>query len=1384
MRRLLLLLIVLLAGGYSAKAQTEVARGPVNPATCDPNRGLLFWNNTTFQMFTCTALNTWSPFAAPGVNIYAGPFSNRPVCNNGPAGGGNLGNGDLYIDTDDANSWKCLGGVWSSIGLPAFPTTPTGVPEVLTYTPVNPTALWQLPGVPGRSVTGASSTDTILNTDCSNRVQYTTSVAVAITLPTPGALQVAFCSMKIVNKTSPAANLTVTPSGGWTIGGAASLAIPTGTFAVLNVDPINNSNWSVDTSGGNAALKPASADSIRYVTPEGNDSNDGLSFGSAKATVYNAICSLPGGTCGSQITGQGTVYIVSGSSANPTANAGIWLMGSNDPNFSSPPPGWLKYCSQCTLDLIGITNTSGTGPNPHLPKATVVGGSYADNKHPGLWITSNVFPLHVAGLDFGIVGRAIVLGECSNGDRGNTCQSTNVTLESVSGTSHPVSATGQYAFAGPCLDMGGWNYWTFLRDIGCVGNADQAFYGINITSYANSAGSTVITCNVANCGLTGGYTGHVQIGPTALPTCQGAQTVTAVSGNTMTITSSTCPSLNGTVTSSSPVNVGSWYNAVLPTITNVSGSGGVVTLTCNMTNCGFQPTGTPAAFSDYITLNNNSYPGCGGMFLINSVTGATANFNSSCVSGSHATTLDSVIAGNYRANNAASILLDGTLSHGNGLAYIKDTNIDNGGIKVIPGDTGGSVDIENITEEGCCPTASPPVVWFTSFGTGTVATLKNIFAADAGQGAAFIGVETDVQAAFQGGPVILNNWTNTVGPATLPNQGSSTKTPLQLKQSNTTASYPAGSFSQRNMTLVPQRFTDYGITNSASWSITAGSITVTGGQTDPYGGTGAASLVSAGGGTVSLSTSTFVSGNLGDWWIFGAWFKNGGWFPNINGTYLAMGCPGFGGIGYNQSDFYGSTSDYADDGQWHWVWQAAKSNGTFSAHTCSNLTVNAGVTGYAFAPVAYYIPASAGYSNNEVLDFAASLGPVDNNCTIGSFCNVTGHPINADQFQIRSGAFKNTISSAALSADTTTTFPAGGGTVVTSGSGVVSSSDYDNFNRANGSVGANWTTINTFTAPAITSNQVSDVTNNTSYGAVWNADSFGPDEFSELTVTSVNAGTVYYAEAWVRTVAASDNGYNCDYGTGANNSFIRRVIGGSGTTLTTATASPAPAVGDVIRCEIVGTTITFKVLPIGGTPYTLATTTDSTFSSGNPGFSTIQNVGSAVTLDNWSGGNIHPIAQLDTEQDWTQPQHFTQPITVGITTPIAGTLPAGSVITSGNHEMLGTICTNGELALSAGWQSTGSATVTAVKGTGQTCSWTITTGTTTAANPTVTDTLTNALSTANTVCEMNIHGGTHTAVAGEYFNQTTLSATAPVFTTNFTPTAGGTTYFVTRRCGP
>jgi hypothetical protein len=109
-------------------------------------------------------------------------------------------------------------------------------------------------------------------------------------------------------------------------------------------------------------------------------------------------------------------------------------------------------------------------------------------------------------------------------------------------------------------------------------------------------------------------------------------------------------------------------------------------------------------------------------------------------------------------------------------------------------------------------------------------------------------------------------------------------------------------------------------------------------------------------------------------------------------------------------------------------------------------------------------------------------------------------------------------------------------------------------------------------------------------------------------------------------------------------------------------------------------------------------------------------------------------------------------------------------------------CTNGEVVLSPGWGNT--ATINAHHGKGQTCQWTITSsGTGTGANPTVTDTLVSGLTTANAdmVCTMTMTGGTGTQTA---FQQTTFSATVPVFTFQGTPAGGGATYIVVRRCGP
>jgi hypothetical protein len=49
------------------------------------------------------------------------------------------------------------------------------------------------------------------------------------------------------------------------------------------------------------------------------------------------------------------------------------------------------------------------------------------------------------------------------------------------------------------------------------------------------------------------------------------------------------------------------------------------------------------------------------------------------------------------------------------------------------------------------------------------------------------------------------------------------------------------------------------------------------------------------------------------------------------------------------------------------------------------------------------------------------------------------------------------------------------------------------------------------------------------------------------------------------------------------------------------------------------------------------TFTDTQITSGAPGLSISGNVS---TVKNWSGGNLHPLAHLDAEQDWTKTQHL------------------------------------------------------------------------------------------------------------------------------------------------
>jgi hypothetical protein len=128
---------------------------------------------------------------------------------------------------------------------------------------------------------------------------------------------------------------------------------------------------------------------------------------------------------------------------------------------------------------------------------------------------------------------------------------------------------------------------------------------------------------------------------------------------------------------------------------------------------------------------------------------------------------------------------------------------------------------------------------------------------------------------------------------------------------------------------------------------------------------------------------------------------------------------------------------------------------------------------------------------------------------------------------------------------------------------------------------------------------------------------------------------------------------------------------------------------------------------------------------------------------------------------------------------ITGTLENAMSVSIG-----GAACANGNFTLSAGWGST--ASVSGAVGFSQTCEITITSnGTGQAAGATITWTLPTPMPTATTACTANLTGGSITGLSGTgiLIDQTTLSATAPVFTFAGLPVTTLTTKFVFR-CGP
>jgi hypothetical protein len=169
----------------------------------------------------------------------------------------------------------------------------------------------------------------------------------------------------------------------------------------------------------------------------------------------------------------------------------------------------------------------------------------------------------------------------------------------------------------------------------------------------------------------------------------------------------------------------------------------------------------------------------------------------------------------------------------------------------------------------------------------------------------------------------------------------------------------------------------------------------------------------------------------------------------------------------------------------------------------------------------------------------------------------------------------------------------------------------DDFNRADSaSLGANWTADSTLSTAGISGNQM------TAYGpdyalSWWSADTFSNDQYAQATITGTGGDT------GVAVRVSGDNGYIAYWaGSGSTGLFILRRDAGAYVTL--ATLASQSLVGQVLRIEATGTTITVKK---NGTA--VLTATDATYATGSAGIYAT----TGGTLDDWSGGNVVATAR-------------------------------------------------------------------------------------------------------------------------------------------------------------
>ncbi len=113
------------------------------------------------------------------------------------------------------------------------------------------------PGVVGRAITGAATTDLVAQADNVTTIDHDAagSASVTETLPTAATLGIPSFAYKYSNHSTHADSIVPTT---WTINGVSSLAVAANTFCTIWVDPNSATNWLADCANSGATTQTIS----------------------------------------------------------------------------------------------------------------------------------------------------------------------------------------------------------------------------------------------------------------------------------------------------------------------------------------------------------------------------------------------------------------------------------------------------------------------------------------------------------------------------------------------------------------------------------------------------------------------------------------------------------------------------------------------------------------------------------------------------------------------------------------------------------------------------------------------------------------------------------------------------------------------------------------------------------------------------------------------------------------------------------------------------------------------------------------------------------------------------------------------------------------------